>query len=185
MPSAHSKAATFDLDAIETLIRQGKSVVSSEDSLMIDTVFRTLKEGKTATFYLKPTIWAAIGKRYWTPERIEAVGLRPITDEESARVKQDLDIVVDGYANSIECPRCSHPYSTYEFIEQGFREHGEDLVRRVFATKWLAIVQINPAQDPICPKCALHVSVGHGPLRAGGYYYNYACKEGNAYACCG
>ena len=186
--AGHSKHGHLNLDEIESLVHHGKTVVSSEESTIIETVFRALEEGKTATFYLKPSIFSAIQKRYWTPDRVDAVGLRPITDEEAARVKADFGIVVDGFANTINCPRCGHGYGTYEFIEQGIREHGEELVKRVFATKWIAIVQVNPAQEPICPQCALHlsVSIGRGPGigRAGGYFYNYACKEGNAYACC-
>lgn len=184
METSHdSKTSIPNFSEIEALVHQGKSVVSSEESLIVESVFRTLKEGKTATFYLSPTVYNVIQKRYWTSERREAVGLRPITDEEAEKVKAGLDIIVDGYANSIDCPRCGHAYSTYEFIEQGFKEHGEALVRAVFSTKRLAILQVNPSQDPVCPKCALHISIGGaGPV--GGYFYQYACKEGNGYACC-
>ena len=177
-----SRAASPDFGAIETLVHQGKTVVSSEDSAIIEWAIKTITEGRTATLYLKPTVFEAIRRWYWTPERVEIVGLKPISAEQAAKVKSDFDIEVDGYANSLDCPRCGHSYSTYEFIQQGIEEHGEEVVRDTFSLRRAAILQINPVQNTICRNCRLHmVSTGRWRIY---YTYDYWCSQGNAYACC-
>ena len=64
--------------AIETIVHQGKAVVSSEDSAIIDWAIKTIAEGRTAegrtaTLYFKPIVFEAIRRRYWTPERASRV----------------------------------------------------------------------------------------------------------------
>ena len=169
--------------AIETLVHQGKTVVSSEDSAMIEWAIKAIAEGRTATLYCKPTVFEAIRRSYWTPERAEIVGFKPISAEQAARVKSDFNIEVDGYANSLDCPRCGHVYSTYEFIQQGIEEHGEEHVRAAFSLKRAAILQINPVQDTICRNCRLHILLT-GAGTYGSYDYEYRCNLDNAYACC-
>ncbi|MGZ5029688.1 MAG: hypothetical protein ACXWAT_10790, partial [Methylobacter sp.] len=77
-----SKAAPIDFGAIETLVHQGKTVVSSEDSALIEWAIKMITEGITATLYLKPTVFEAIRRWYWTPERVKLVGLKPISAEQ-------------------------------------------------------------------------------------------------------
>jgi len=181
-----SKAAPINFDTIQTLVHQGKTVISSEDSAIIKWATKMITEGTTATLYLKPTVFEAIRRWYWTPERAEIVGLKPISAEQAARVKSDLNIEVDGYANSLDCPRCGHVYSTYDFIQQGFEEHGEEHVSAAFSLKRAAILQINPVQNTICRNCQLHILGGGlvgGRVRIH-YHYDYWCSQGNAYACC-
>jgi len=175
------ETATFS--AIETIVHQGKAVVSSEDSAIIHWAIKTITEGRTATLYLKPTVYEAIRKWYWTPERVEIHRLKPISAEQAATVKSDFNIEVDGYANSLDCPRCGHVYSTYEFIQQGFEEHGEEIVRAVFSLKRVAILQINPMQDTICRNCRLHMIVAREGF-APGYDYEYYGTNQAAYYCC-
>jgi hypothetical protein len=175
-----SKAAPINFDTIQTLVHQGKTVVSSEDSAIIKWATKTITEGTTATLYLKPTVFEAIRRWYWTPERAEIVGFKPISAEQAARVKSDFNIEVDGYANSLDCPRCGHAYSTYEFIQQGCEEHGEGVVRAAFSLKQATILQINPVQDVICRNCRLHLR----PDIHTDYHYEYRCNLNNAYACC-
>jgi hypothetical protein len=55
------ETATFS--AIETIVHQGKAVVSSEDSAIIDWAMKTTAEGRTATLYLKPIVYEAIRRR--------------------------------------------------------------------------------------------------------------------------
>lgn len=143
---------------------------------------KSIAEDRTATLYLKPTVFQAIRRWYWTPERVKLVGLKPISAELAAKIKSDFGIEIDGYANSLECPRCGHCYSTYEFIQQGIEEHGEKVVRDTFSLKRAAILQINPVQNTICRNCRLHM-ISAGRVRI--YYtYDYWCNLGNAYACC-
>jgi hypothetical protein len=169
--------------AIEDIVRQGKAVVSSEDSATIEWAIQAITEGRTATLYCKPIVFEAIRRWYWTPERAKIVGFKPISAEQSARVKSDFDIEVDGLANSVDCPRCGHVYSTYEFIHQGIEEHGEEHVRAAFSLKQAAILQINPVQDTICRNCRLHILFAPAGSY-GNYDYEYRCLENNAYACC-
>ncbi|MET8538836.1 hypothetical protein ABZV67_46205 [Streptomyces sp. NPDC005065] len=173
----------LSFDAIETLVHQGKTVVSSEDSAIVKWAIKAIAEGKTTTLYCKPTVFEAIRRWYWTPKRAEIVGFKPISAEQAARVKSDFDIEVDGYANSLDCPRCGHVYSTYEFIQQGIEEHGEEHVRAAFSLKRAAIIQINPAQGAICRNCRLHILFATAGTY-GTYDYEYRCIENNAYACC-
>ncbi len=181
--SNQSQSPPLRFDAIETLVHQGKTVVSSEDSAMIEWAIKAIVEGTTATLYCKPTVFEAIRRWYWTPERAEIVGFKPISAEQAARVRSDFNIEVDGYANSLDCPRCGHVYSTYEFIQQGIEEHGEEHVRAAFSLRRAAIIQINPVQDTICPNCRLHILLGAGGTY-GGYDYEYRCVLDNAYLCC-
>ena len=174
-----SEGAHIDLGAIATLVKQGKTVISAEESAIVELVMKTIEEGKPATFYLKPIVCNEITKRYLTPERVEAVGLQPIPTEQADRIKSEFNIEIDGYANNMNCPRCGNLYSTYEFIQQGIKEHGEEAVRAVFSLKDVGILQVHPMQNSVCPRCGLYLArVG------GGYYYDYRCVENNAYACC-
>jgi hypothetical protein len=173
-----------DFSAIETIVHQGKAVVSSEHSAIIEWAFKTITEGRTATLYLKPTVFEAIRRRYWTPERVEIAGLKPISAELAARVKSDFNIEVDGYANSLDCPRCGHVYSTYEFIQQGFENHGEEVVRAAFSFKRAAILQFNPVQNIVCRNCRLHILVGGKGFYPGYDYEYYNTNQAGYYACC-
>jgi hypothetical protein len=199
-----SNAAPIDFGGIQTLVHQGKTVVSSEDSALVEWTITALTGGRTATLYLKPTVFEAIRRWYWTPERVKLVGLKPISAEQAEKVQSDFNIEVDGYANSLDCPRCGHPYSTYEFIQQGTEEHGEEFVRTAFSLRQAAILELNPVQNTICRNCGLHIlsagdveferrlqdedasqlkaAVGGGPIIH--YHYDYWCPQGNAYACC-
>ncbi|MEH6652429.1 MAG: hypothetical protein V7707_20630, partial [Motiliproteus sp.] len=167
-------------------VHQGKTVVSSEDSAIIEWAMKTIASGKTTTLYLKPIVFAAIRRWYWTPERLKIVGMKPISSDQSARIKSDFNIEVDGYANVLDCPRCGHVYSTYEFIQQGIEEHGEEFVKTAFSLKRVAILQINPVQNTICRNCHLHF-LSTGLVERGVrvfYSYDYSTSDGEAYACC-
>lgn len=168
---------------IEALVHQGKTVVSSEDSAIIEWAIKAITKGKTATLYLKPTVFDVIRRWYWTPERAKYSGLKPITEEQIGRIKSDFKIELDGHANSLDCPRCGHLYSTYEFIQQGIEEHGEEVVSAAFSLKRAAILQINPVQNTICRNCRLHIIIT-GTGTYGSYDYDYWCVQGNRYACC-
>jgi hypothetical protein len=163
--------------AIETLVGQGKSVVSSDDSSTIEWALNAIREGRTATLYVSQSVLQAILIRYWTPKRVEFAGLRPISAEQAAKVKSDFNIEIDGHANSVECPRCRHLYSTYEFIQQGIQEHGEEVVRSAFSFNG-GIFQINANQVLICPNCHLRVI---GPC----YTYAYNGLDGRPEYACG
>ncbi len=92
MEKAHSSKAASNLEMIEALVQQGKTVVSSEDSAVVRSAIKSIKEGRTETLYLKPTVFEAIRRWYWTPDRAKLVGFKPITPEVSERVKEDFKI---------------------------------------------------------------------------------------------
>jgi hypothetical protein len=180
-----SKPNSIDLDAIQTLVHQGKTVVSSEDSAVFKWATERIAAGDNLTLYLKPTVFEAIRRWYWTPHRIRLVGLQPVSAELNERVRSDFGIDIDGHANSLDCPRCGDSYSTYEFIQQGIEEHGEKMVRRTFSLERAAVLQINPVQNIICRTCRLHILNARREDNVIIYYtYDYSCVEGNAYACC-
>jgi hypothetical protein len=180
-----SDVASASFRAIESLVHEGKAVVSSENSAMVEWATKAIVEGRTIALYLKPTVFEAIRRWYWTPERIKLVGLEPLSAEQIAKVKSDFDLDIDGHANSLDCPRCGHSYSTYEFIQQGIEEHGREIVRSTFSLRRAAILQINPVQNPICRNCRLHImSSGRASGVIIHYHYDYWCVQGNAYACC-
>ena len=164
--------------AIEGLVDQGKSVVSSDDASTIEWALNAIQEGRTATLYVSKSVLQAILKRYWTAKRVEFAGLRPISSEEVAKIKSDFNIEMDGYANSLKCPRCEHPYSTYEFIQQGIKEHGEKVVRSTFSFEG-GVFQINPNQSPVCQHCGLII------IGVGRYNYLYTDPQGRPEYACG
>jgi hypothetical protein len=163
--------------AIESLVQQGKSVVSSDDASTVEWALNATREGKTATLYVSTSVLQAILKRYWTPKRVEFAGLRPISAEEVAKIESDFNLEIDGYANSLQCPRCGALYGTYQFIQQGIKEHGEEAVRSTFSFKG-GVFQINPNQVPVCQNCYLIII-------AGGYDYLYRDRQTGRpeYAC--
>jgi hypothetical protein len=85
---------------------------------------------------------------------------------------------MDGYANSLKCPRCGALYSTYEFIQQGIKQHGEELVRSTFSFKG-GVFQNNPNQVPVCQNCDLII------IGVGEYHYLYRDPQGRPEYACG
>lgn len=166
-----------NFSAIEGLVDQGKTIVSSDDASTVEWALNEIKAGRTSTLYTSKRVLQTILKQYWTPKRVAFSGLKPIPDEEIARIKSDFNIELDGYANSLECPRCKHQYSTHDFIQQGIKEHGEAAVRSTFGFKG-GVFQINPNQVPVCQKCGLII------IGVGTYDYLYRDRDGRpAYAC--
>lgn len=167
-----------DFNAIEALVDQGKSVVSSDDASAVELALDTVRRGRTATLYVSKPVLQAILSRYWTPKRVDFAGLRPIPADETARIKEDFDLDVDGYANSLECPRCHSHYSTYEFIQQGIKEHGEKAVKATFSFSG-GVFQANPRQVPVCQRCGLII------IGVGTYNYLYRDRDGRPEYACG
>jgi hypothetical protein len=181
-----------DLRIIENIVQTGRAVVSCEDSAIVDQVLATIQAGRTATFYVKLNVFREIRKRYWALGRGDPTALHPISAEQATRIKSKFNLDIDGFANRVNCPRCDQPYSTYEFIEQGFEEHGEEMIQAVFALKNVGVLQVNPTQTPACRGCQLDLTlafrarlpviIGSG---SGGYDYDYTLRDSSgAYACC-
>jgi hypothetical protein len=170
---------SVDIASIIALVKQGKVVVSAEDSMIVDAVLRATEEKRIATFYVSPAQKDEVMRRFWTHERVSAYGVKPVSEEEARRIKADLDIDVNGYSNHIVCPRCGHGYGMYEFLQQGIAEHGRQMVENIFNLKDAAVIRVNPLHTPICPNCRLRIVIVEGPGGTLGHWYDHA-----QYGCC-
>lgn len=151
----------FDLGGIDALVKRGKAVISGENSAIIELALKALDEGITATFYLKDNLFTEIMRRWYAKsERGKVANLHPISKEEAARIKEDFDIeITDGFASKVTCPRCESVYSTYQFIQQGIKEHGEEAVRATFSLKEASVLQSHPRQRIICQSCNFDITI--------------------------
>jgi len=172
------------LGIIQDLVKQGKSVITADDSTTIDMVLNAIAERKTATFYLKPLVFSEIWKRHWTLERASKASLKAIDTAEAARIKSDFKIELDGWSSVETCPRCQASYGTYQFIQQGIKEHGEDAVRAVFSLEDVGILQVHPRQNTRCQGCGLELAMATLPIMRDGHDYWYDNLKGGRYACC-
>jgi hypothetical protein len=175
-----------DFGAIETLVKQGKTVISAEDSAIVELAMNAIEEGKTATFYLKDVLFQEIiQRRYNTSESATAVDVEPLSSEEAARIKADFKIELDGCSSREICPRCASVYGTYEFIQQGIKEHGEQAVRAAFSLEVASVLQVHPRQNITCQTCGLTLAWARRPkpIKMGPHSYLY--RSGNhSYGCC-
>jgi hypothetical protein len=151
----------FDLGGVDALVRQGRTVISGENSAIIKLALKALEEGITATFYLKDALFTEVMRRWYaTSERAKVADLHPISAEEAARIKADFDIeITDGFSSKVTCPRCESVYGTYEFIQQGIKEHGERAVRATFSLKDASVLQSHPRQRIICQRCNFDITI--------------------------
>ncbi|TMR10951.1 hypothetical protein ETD86_37495 [Nonomuraea turkmeniaca] len=162
----------MDIAKIVAVVKQGKTVVSGEDSMIVDAVLRATEENRKATFYVPRALHEEVMARYWTSERLKQTGTEPVSDEEARRIKAELDLDINGYSNRIDCPRCGHVYDMYEFLKQGIAEHGREIVEGILALEDAAVIRVNPVQSLVCPNCKLL-------MRGHPHYYGH-CQ----YACC-
>jgi hypothetical protein len=151
----------FDLGGVDALVQQGKAVISGDNTSIIDLALLALKEGITATFYLKDAQFTEVLRRwYGTAQRVKSSDLHPISAEEGARIKADFNIeITDGFSSRVTCPRCESVYSTYQFIQQGMKEHGEEAIRATFSLKNASILQSHPRQRIICQTCSMELTI--------------------------
>ena len=181
--STVSHGAPMDLGAIETIVKQGKTVITTEDAAIIDVAIKALEQGHTATFYLKDSLFTEIiRRRYATQERAIPVNMEPLSPEEAERIKKDFNIELDGFSTKEACLRCQSIYGTYEFIRQGIKEHGEEAVRAVFSLKHVSVLQTHPRQHIICQNCGLALTLARAVVvEPHSYLYR---SENHGYACC-
>ncbi len=160
-----------ELEAIQTLVKQGKSVVSAEDAAIIDLAMKAIEERHTATFYIKDALFTEIIRRRHTTS---TANLEPLLSKEAAGIKTDFHIELDGYSSREACPRCGSVYGTYEFIQQGMKEHGEEAVRAVFSLEGVSVLQIHPRQNITCQNCGLALAFMARPhVKTGPHNYVY------------
>jgi hypothetical protein len=162
---------------IDSTVGSGKAVVTADDATVVDIVKQAIQSDASVSFYLTRAQADAIKDWYWTPERTELTGIKPISDEEAERIKAELGIehLKNFRYAPIQC-ECGHTYSAFDFLQQGVREHGLDAVNAVFGLKYSTFFQVNPSFTPICPSCE------NALMRSGGGWYD--CEGYGGCCCC-
>ncbi len=142
------------LTHIEAVAANGKATIAADDHNIVEIVKNTIMSGRTASFYLTHEQARAVKAWYWTPDRIKASGIKVVSGEERVRIESTLGIDDIGSFRStrIEC-ECGNVYGAFEFLQQGIREHGADVVQSVFALKESSFLRANPHLLAICPNC--------------------------------
>lgn len=161
---------------IDAVTGSGKAIISTNECSIVEIVKETIKSGRSASFYLTNDQAKAIKAWYWTPERIEAFKLHPVSSDEKARIKTELGVTINSFRFSpIKC-ECGHEYGGFDFFQQGIREHGVDAIKAVFTLKNTMFLQANPTFVPICPNCNQMLRG-----RGGG---TYDCDQYGGCCCC-
>jgi hypothetical protein len=161
------------LTTIEAAVSDGKSVMSADTSTVVAAIQDCLRNGRSATFYVSHDAASAVHSWFWTPRRIKEAAMEPVTKEEKARIQSELGIKDTGplYSNRIKC-ECGKVYGAFEFVQQGIREHGRDVVGAVLELENTSVVRVNPHNIAICASCNRRLMQGH--------YYCWL----NGYCCC-
>lgn len=161
------------LNSIDAIVNSGRAVISGDDSIIIGMVQEALKNGRSVTFYVSRVQARAVRRWFWTPRRIDEIGMELVSREEKARIESELQVPDMGefYSNRIQCP-CGGVYGAFEFVQQGIREHGRDWLGVVLGFENTAVIRVNPGIDAICPLCNQLLMRGH-------YYW-----MGRDYGCC-
>lgn len=55
------------LDTVESVVRDGKVVISADDSTVVAMVQDAVMSGRAVTFYLSRAQFTAVNAWYWTP----------------------------------------------------------------------------------------------------------------------
>ncbi|WP_017240481.1 hypothetical protein [Streptomyces sp. SS] len=152
----------FSLDSVGAVVGSGRAVISADDSTVVAAVQDTLRDGRSATFYLTPEQAAAVKSWYWTPKRVAERGLEPVSNEELQRIGTELRVEDMGhsYSNRVVC-ECGAVYGAFEFVQQGIAEHGKDQVDAVFDLEGVYVLRVNPVNSAVCPACTRRILVGH------------------------
>lgn len=157
---------TADLEAAKALVKHGKAVISAEDSIVVELALKLIEEGRTATLYLKDDVFRdVLQRRYATQEGAAKLNLEPIATEEATQIKDSFGLELDGWSSKETCPRCESVYGTYQFIQQGIKEHGEAAVRAVFSLDGVSVLQTHPRQNTICQTCGLDLTARGHPVQ--------------------
>ncbi|MFE4634884.1 hypothetical protein ACFRJ1_16125 [Streptomyces sp. NPDC056773] len=160
------------LAEIDALVRDGRIVMSGDDSAVVAAVQDALKAGRSVTFYLSRGQAEAVKAWYWSPRRIKDRGMEPVPREERERIASELGVNIGpAHSNRIDC-ECGAQYGAFEFIEQGIKEHGKESVDAVMALKNTYVLRVNPVTPVVCAACGARILVGHE--------YDHT----NQYGCC-
>lgn len=140
---------------IEAVVGSGRAAISADDSTIVAAVQEAIQSGRSASFYLSLSQANAVKAWYWTPERIENSGIKPVSSKERAKIESELGIenIESFRCNRVQCDECGQVYGAFEFLQQGILEHGADTVREIFALKNTSFLRANPVLVAVCPNC--------------------------------
>jgi hypothetical protein len=160
------------LDHFDAAVEAGGCVISAERSVIVSLVQETTRSGKSATYYVTKPQFDEIMDWCWTPERRKHFNLEVVSAEEQQRIESELGIKGAGfiYSNRITCRNCGSVYGAFEFIQQGIREHGREIVETALNLANAAVVRVNPTAVAVCQECGEQLTEGH----------SYIC---NVYGC--
>ncbi len=139
---------------IESVVASGKAIMAGDDTAVVAAVKDAISSGRSVNFYLSYAQASAVKSWYWTPERIRKSGIKPISAEERSKIEDELGILnLESFRFSQVTCECGEVYGAFEFLQQGIREHGVDVVNAVFSLQDVALLRVNPVFVPICPNC--------------------------------
>lgn len=142
------------LNHIEAVVGTARATISADDDDIVAIVEATISSGKAATFYLSSKQANSVRSRYFTPQRLNASKIELISIEEKARIESELGIEnIASFRSSRKQCECGQVYGAFEFLQQGIREHGADVVKAVFALNNFTILNANRPLVLICPNC--------------------------------
>ncbi|MFE1775324.1 hypothetical protein [Streptomyces sp. NPDC059008] len=151
---------------IDDFIGSGSCVLSASDEAVLEIIKKAVEGGISASFYVSRGMAEAITSWYWTPERIRETGVEEVSTDELRRIEKELGLKdVIHFANRTPCENCGHVYGAFEFIEQGLREHGREMVEATLEMKETALIRVNPSEVSVCPKC--NEKITEGALKLG------------------
>ena len=150
-------------------------MISAERNVILSLVQKTTESGNAATYYVTKPQFDAIMNWYWTPERRKRLYVEEVSVEEQQRIESELGIKEAGflYSNRLTCRKCGSVYGAFEFIQQGIREHGREVVETALRLANAAVVRVNPFAVAVCQNC--------DSVFAGGESHYYHCSS---YGCC-
>lgn len=159
--------------AVEEVVKEGKAVISADDSVIVNVIQQTVRSEKSATFFVTHDQSDMIMRWFFTNERIKRMGMEPVSKEEKQRIEEKLGVKETGslYSNTLRCG-CGAEYGAFEFIQQGIREHGSDFVSNVLEFEETSVIRVNPPIRLVCSECNQRL--------LGGHYYCWV----NGYLCC-
>jgi hypothetical protein len=166
------------INHLESVVHSGRAIISADDDTVIAIVQEAIASGKTATFYLSSAQSNAVRSWFFTPERIQALEMQPISGDEAARVRSELGIenIRSFRCNRVVCG-CGQVYGAFEFLQQGIHEHGGELIRAVFASDNFTMLNSNRPITEVCPNCEQNLRDPYGGIEYDCDDYGGCCYQ--------
>lgn len=132
-----------------------------------------VQSGRSATFYVTKPQFDAIMSWYWTPERRKQRNVEQVSPEVQKRIESELGIkgAQFFYSNRVTCEKCGYVNGAFEFVQQGIREHGREIVETALTLANACVVRVNPSTVTVCHNCRETWPIAH----------EYECGQ---YGCC-